>query len=50
MDVISLPTGETIKKKISFEDYLLMPEINHPYEITDGEFIPFQLRHLCIKE
>ena len=41
MDVISLPTGETIKKKISFEDYLLMPEINHPYEITDGEFIPF---------
>ena len=41
MGVISLPTGETIKKKISFEDYLLMPEINHPYEITDGEFIPF---------
>ena len=41
MDVISLPTGETIKKKISFEDYLLMPEINHPYEIIDGDFIPF---------
>ena len=41
MDVISLPTGETIKKKISFEDYLLMPEINHPYEITDGEFMLF---------
>ena len=41
MDVISLPTGETIKKKISFEDYLLMPEINHPYKIIDGEFIPF---------
>ena len=41
MDVISLPTGETIKKKISFEDYLLMPEINHPYEITDGEFMRF---------
>ena len=41
MGVISLPTGETIKKKISFEDYLLMPEINHPYEIIDGEFIPF---------
>ena len=41
MGVISLPTGETIKKKISFEDYLLMPEINHPYEITDGEFMLF---------
>ena len=41
MDVISLPTGETITKKISFEDYLLMPEINHPYEITDGEFMLF---------
>ena len=41
MGVISLPTGETIKKKISFEDYLLMPEINHPHEIIDGEFIPF---------
>ena len=41
MDVISLPTGETIKKKISFEDYLLMPEINHLYEIIDGDFIPF---------
>ncbi len=40
MDVISVPTTEATKKKISFEDYLLMPEINHPYEIIDGEFIP----------
>ena len=50
MGVISLPTGETIKKKISFEDYLLMPEINHPYEIIDGEFIPFPTRYPCTKE
>ena len=40
MDVISVPTVEATKKKISFEDYLLMPEINHPYEIIDGEFMP----------
>ena len=40
MNVISVPTTETTKKKISFEDYLLMPEINHPYEIIDGEFMP----------
>ena len=37
MDVIS----EATKKKISFKDYLLMPEINRPYEIIDGKFIPF---------
>ena len=40
MDVISVPTTEATKKKISFEDYLLMPEINYPYEIIDGEFMP----------
>lgn len=40
MDVISVPTTASTKKKISFEDYLLMPEINHPYEIIDGEFMP----------
>ena len=40
MDVISVPATEATKKKISFEDYLLMPEINHPYEIIDGEFMP----------
>ena len=39
MDVISVPTTEATKKKISFEDYLLMPEINRPYEIIDGEFM-----------
>ena len=40
MDVISVPTTEATKRKISFEDYLLMPEINHPYEIIDGELMP----------
>ena len=40
MDVISVPTSEATKKKISFEDYLLMPEVNYPYEIIDGEFMP----------
>ena len=40
MDVISVPTTEATKKRISFEDYLLMPEINHPYEIIDGELMP----------
>lgn len=40
MNVISVPTTEVTKKKISFEAYLLMPEINRPYEIIDGEFMP----------
>ena len=40
MDSIFVATTEVTKKKISFEDYLLMPEINHPYEIIDGEFMP----------
>lgn len=40
MDVISVPTSEATKKKISFEDYLLMPEVNYPYEIIDGELMP----------
>ena len=40
MDLTSVSTTEATKKKISFEDYLLMPEINRPYEITDGEFMP----------
>ena len=40
MNVISVPATEAAKKKISFEDYLLMPEINQPYEIIDGEFMP----------
>ena len=50
MDLISVPTTETTKKKISFEDYLLMPEINRPYEIIDGEFIPSLPRYPLIKE
>lgn len=28
-----------IKKRITFEDYLLLPEINQRYEIIDGEMI-----------
>ena len=40
MDLVSGSTTEATKKKISFEDYLLMPEINRPYEIIDGEFMP----------
>ena len=40
MDIISMPTIEATKKKITLADYLLMPEINHPYEIIDGEMMP----------
>ena len=40
MALTSVSTTEATKKNISFEGYLLMPEISHPYEITDGEFIP----------
>ena len=40
MDLTPVSTTEAPKKKISFEDYLLLPEINHPYEIIDGEFMP----------
>ena len=40
MDLTSVSTTEATKKKISFEDYLLLPEISHPYEIIDGEFMP----------
>ncbi len=36
MDLKSVSATEATKKKISFEDYLLVPEINHPYEIIDG--------------
>ena len=31
---------ELKKKKITLADYLLMPELNHPYEIIDGEMMP----------
>ena len=47
MDLISVPITEATKKKISFEDYLLMPEINHPYEIIDGEFMPSPAPTTC---
>ena len=40
MNVISVPVTEATKKKISFEEYLLMPEVNYPYEIIDGELMP----------
>ena len=40
MDLISVPATKVTKEKISFEDYLLMPEINRPYEIIDGELLP----------
>ena len=31
---------ELKKKKITLADYLLMPELHHPYEIIDGEMMP----------
>ena len=31
---------ELKKKKITLADYLLMPELNYPYEIIDGEMMP----------
>jgi len=31
---------ERKKKKIILADYLLMPQLNHPYEIIDGEMMP----------
>ena len=40
MNVLSMPTTEVKKKKITLADYLLMPELNHPYEIIDGEMMP----------
>ena len=32
--------NELKKKKITLADYLLMPELNYPYEIIDGEMMP----------
>ncbi len=31
---------ELKKQKITLADYLLMPQLNHPYEIIDGEMMP----------
>ena len=47
MALTSVPTTEATEKKISFEDYLLMPEINHLYEIIDGEFMPSPAPATC---
>ena len=34
-------TGDELKKKkITLADYLLTPELHHPYEIIDGEMMP----------
>ena len=34
-------TGDELKKKkITLADYLLMPQLNQPYEIIDGEMMP----------
>ena len=40
MPVISTILEELKKKQITLADYLLMPELNHPYEIIDGEMMP----------
>ena len=32
--------AELKKKKITLADYLLIPELSHPYEIIDGEMMP----------
>ncbi len=37
MSAIPTPLEELKKKQITLADYLLMPELNHPYEIIDGE-------------
>ena len=40
MPAIRATSDELKKKKITLADYLLMPELNHPYEIIDGEMMP----------
>ena len=40
MSVMPTTLEELKKKKITLADYLLMPELHHPYEITDGEMVP----------
>ena len=40
MHAIPTTWEELKKKKITLADYLLMPELNHPYEIIDGEMMP----------
>ena len=40
MPAIHTTSDELKKKQITLADYLLMPELNHPYEIIDGEMMP----------
>ena len=40
MQAIPTTWAELKEKKITLADYLLMPELNHPYEIIDGEMMP----------
>ncbi|MYE90140.1 Uma2 family endonuclease [Candidatus Poribacteria bacterium] len=40
MRAIHTTSDELKKKKITLADYLLMPELNHPYEIIDGKMMP----------
>ena len=40
MHAIRTTSDELKKQKITLADYLLMPELNHPYEIIDGEMMP----------
>ena len=40
MHAIHTTSAEFKKKKITLADYLLMPELNYPYEIINGEMMP----------
>ena len=40
MHAIRTTSEELKKKKMTLADYLLMPQLNHPYEIIDGEMMP----------
>ena len=39
MSAIPTALEELKKKQITLADYLLMPELHHPYEIIDGEMV-----------
>ena len=43
MPVMPTTLEELKKKQITLADYLLMPELHHPYEIIDGEVVPSPL-------
>ena len=40
MSAIPTALEELEKKQITLADYLLIPELNYPYEIIDGEMVP----------